>query len=379
MAKMTPSFRISFNRLGAAALLVALCIVVASVLFTNHLARQMAEEEQRIIEIWAEATRQFIEADEGTDIDFVSSIIEDNTTIPVYMLDSEGKVLMTRNVKRAVDDPTLLNGPIEVWLGDEVVQYIYYDESEALRQIRMLPYVEFGVILLFVLVVIVTIYTAQRSEQNRVWAGLSKETAHQLGTPVSSLMAWQELLKERYPDDTLLPQMQGDIDRLKVIADRFSKIGSEPELHPVVVLPIVRKTIEYMQTRISKRVEIRCEWDSEYDQKMCMLCEPLFQWVIENLVKNAADAMNGAGQITVTAGVEEGSVWVDVKDTGCGISSGMYKRIFLPGYSTKQRGWGLGLSLCKRIINGYHKGRIFVKQSQVGVGTTFRITLPVTN
>lgn len=363
-------------RIGRAALMVALVFVIISVLFTNHLSRLLADEESHKMEIWAEATRQLIQAEENTNIDLISSIIEGNTTIPVYMLDAEGNVLLTRNVKHAVADPTKLFGPIEVYLDENTVQYIYYDESVPLRQLRVMPYIEFGIILLFVFIAVITIYIGQRSEQNRVWVGLSKETAHQLGTPISSLMAWHELLVSRYPEDELIPQMQLDIKRLEAIAERFSKIGSEPELHVEPLLPLVRATFAYMRARTSSRINMTMTVADEHTEHVLTnLCAPLFQWVLENLMKNAVDAMDGEGSLSLSLKQEGGHILIDVTDTGRGIERGLYKRIFQPGYTSKARGWGLGLSLSKRIIEDYHRGKIFVLQSVVGAGTTFRIIL----
>lgn len=362
------------RKIGSLVLVLSLVIVAASVLFTNNLARQLAQEEQKNVEVWAEATRQLILADEDTDIDFVTSIIENNTTIPVYMVDEDGKILVCRNVEQPVDDPRTLSGPIELRISPNNVQYIYYDESNLLRQLRYVPYIQFALIFIFIAIAVVMMLTAQRSEQNRVWVGLSKETAHQLGTPISSLNAWQELLSERYPNDELIPQMKTDIDRLHTIADRFSKIGSEPELQETDIVQPLRDTINYMRSRVSKKVEIVAMLPSE--ECLLMLNVPLFEWVIENLIKNAVDAMSGVGKITIDMQQkEEGEVWIDISDTGKGMDKHTLRRIFQAGFSTKQRGWGLGLPLSKRIIEEYHGGRLFVKSTKPGGGTTFRIVL----
>lgn len=362
------------RKIGSLVLVLSLVIVAASVLFTNNLARQLAQEEQKNVEVWAEATRQLILADEDTDIDFVTSIIENNTTIPVYMVDEDGKILVCRNVEQPVDDPRTLSGPIELRISPDNVQYIYYDESNLLRQLRYVPYIQFALIFIFIAIAVVMMLTAQRSEQNRVWVGLSKETAHQLGTPISSLNAWQELLSERYPNDELIPQMKTDIDRLHTIADRFSKIGSEPELQETDIVQPLRDTINYMRSRVSKKVEIVAMLPSE--ECLLMLNVPLFEWVIENLIKNAVDAMSGVGKITIDMQQkEEGEVWIDISDTGKGMDKHTLRRIFQAGFSTKQRGWGLGLPLSKRIIEEYHGGRLFVKSTKLGGGTTFRIVL----
>lgn len=356
---------------------VALLIVTASVMFTNHLVRGLRTQEEQYVRLWAEATERMIRAEEGEDLSLVLSIIEGNTTIPVYLLDENDQVLDTRNVKDPVADPTALYGPIELTITDNGQTYRYsirYDESTLLTRLRYFPYVQFGIIILFVLVVIGTLYTAQRSEQNRVWAGLSKETAHQLGTPISSLMGWQDLLKMRYPEDELIPQMQLDIQRLNTIAERFSKIGSAPELKESNPLEVIRETVAYMGTRVSDKVSITIH-DTCTTPPCVRLNASLFGWVLENLIKNAVDAMDGKGQITLTLSQVESEVILDVTDTGRGIDRSLFRTVFRPGYTSKKRGWGLGLSLSKRIIEDYHRGRLFIESSQAGVGTTFRIVL----
>lgn len=391
-------------RLRTVFLFIALLIVGASVWFTNTFARYMAEEEHKKMELWAEATRLFITADEDTDIDFVSSIIEDNTTIPVYIVDAEGKFLFSRNVREPKQNigefyqeriATLQASqePIEVRISDDIVQYIYYDESTLLRRLHYFPYVQFSVIFLFVLIAIYSLYTAQQSEQNRVWVGLTKETAHQLGTPISSLTAWIQLLQDKYPDDTLIPEMDKDMQRLRMVAERFSKVGSEPELTDTEIMPLLTEAVDYMRTRTSQKITYELLYNkqplsanspSSISIKVAMN-RPLFEWVIENLCKNAIDAMSASthtdkhevakGSIVVNVEATEAKVLIDITDTGKGIERSKLHRVFTPGYTTKQRGWGLGLSLAKRIVEQYHKGRIFVKQSVVGEGTTFRIIL----
>lgn len=352
-------------------LCVSLIIVVLSVAFTTSLTRKLALEEQRKMEIWAEATRQFILADENTDIDFVTSIIEGNNTIPVYMVDKDGNLIISRNAKAQMPPIDELNGPIVVEISDEVTQYIYYDESTLLYQLHYIPYIQFALIFLFIVIGIYVIYVSQRSEQNRVWAGLSKETAHQLGTPISSLNAWLELLQSEYKEE-YIPQMRADIERLQVIADRFSKIGSNPALTATDGTQVISRTIDYMQARTSSQVTYTLKTQGPV---MMRLNAPLFAWVIENLIKNAIDAMNGAGKITITVSTKGKVAIIDVADTGKGIEHRRWKRIFQPGYSTKQRGWGLGLCLSKRIVEDYHCGKLFVKDSRINGGTTFRIIL----
>ncbi len=364
-------------------MLIALLIVTGSVLYTNHLAARLAEEERKKIEIWAEATRQFILADEQTDIDFVSTIMEGNTTIPVYMVDSEGNLLLSRNVKepkhnkadyyrRKIHKLQQQQTPIEVNIGDDIVQYIYYEDSTLLRQLHWFPHVEFLIIFLFIVVVVFSLYITERSERNRVWVGLSKETAHQLGTPISALLGWQTLLQNKYPDDRLIPEMGKDIDRLRTIADRFSKVGSLPELHEENLTAIVEQSVEYMRTRTSKKICYRVEALAHPTVK---LNRELFGWVIENLCRNAVDAIDTTGSVTIRIEQNDSTVNVDITDTGKGIPSNRFRHVFRPGYTTKQRGWGLGLSLAKRIVEDYHKGKIFVLRSQLNAGTTFRIQL----
>ena len=377
--------RLSLNHISVIVLGLILVIVVVSVLYTNYIARQLADEEHKKIELWAEATRHFILAGEDENIDFLLQVMEGNTTIPVYMVDADYNLLLSRNVqepKRNVDEFYAkkikylreTQEPIEVRISDDIVQYIYFEDSNLLRNLYYFPFIQFSVIFAFIAIAIITLVIAQRSEQNSLWVGLSKETAHQLGTPISSLNAWNELLKARYPDDPLLPQMDEDIHRLQTIAERFSKVGSEPELAPYAVLPVIRHAVDYMRTRTSSKVEYTLMADGVEDCQ-AMLCPPLFEWVIENLCKNAIDSMEGVGHITIALAADGNKLHIDVSDTGKGIERRRYNTIFRPGYTTKKRGWGLGLSLSRRIIQEFHHGKLCVRQSQIGVGTTFRITL----
>ena len=353
-------------------------IVAISVWFTNNLARTLRNEEQKNMAIWAEATQQLIMADENADIDFVSSIIEKNTTIPVYSCDEEGTILASRNTEPRANSQKLTakdyHGPIELKIDESTTQYIYWDDSRLLTRLRYVPYAQFALIFIFTFIAVLVMFTAHRSEQNRLWVGLSKETAHQLGTPISSLNAWQQLLADKYPSDEYVPQMKRDIDRLQMIADRFQKIGSEPTLQPADLMPVVRNAVTYMRARISNRIVID---DSclEGVERIVLLNAPLMQWVIENLLKNSVDAMSGKGSITFQLHENEHDVMLDVSDTGKGIDNKTQRRIFEPGFTSKDRGWGLGLPLAKRIVEQYHGGKLLLKQSQVGVGTTFRIVL----
>lgn len=373
----------SNRQIGTIVLIIAMIIVVVSVLFTNNLSRELQAEEQKNMDIWAEATQQLIDADVDADIDFISSVIEKNTTIPVYICDEEGNILASRNVDEKqleANDNKLLtrhHGPIELKINDEVSQYIYWDDSRLLTSLRYVPYAQFALIFIFIAIAVIVMLTAQRGEQNRLWVGLSKETAHQLGTPISSLNAWQQLLAETYPADEYVPQMKRDIERLQMIADRFQKIGSEPALQPENLIPVIQNAVNYMRARTSSRILIDDKCLNGVNRTV-LLSAPLMQWVIENLLKNAVDAISGKGSITFQLHENEHDVMLDITDTGKGIDAKAQRRIFEPGFTSKDRGWGLGLPLAKRIVEQYHGGKLILKHSQVGVGTTFRIVLKKT-
>ena len=371
----------SNRQIGTIVLVIAMFIVAISVLFTNNLARSLQEEEQKNMSIWADATRQLIFAADDADIDFVSSIIEKNTTIPVYICDAQGNILASRNVEPVVNNQKLIakdhHGPIELKIDEATTQYIYWDDSSLLTRLRYVPYAQFALIFIFIAVAVITMLTGQRSEENRLWVGLSKETAHQLGTPISSLNAWQQLLADTYPNDEYVPQMKRDIDRLQMIADRFQKIGSEPTLQLQDLIPIVQNAVAYMRARTSSRIVIDDSSLKDIKRDM-MLNAPLMQWVVENLLKNAVDAISGNGTISLYLHENEHDVMLDITDTGKGIDSKTQRRIFEPGFTSKDRGWGLGLPLAKRIVEQYHGGKLLLKSSQPGVGTTFRIILKKT-
>ncbi len=383
--------RLNSNILSIGITLLLVIVVVVSSLVTSHIVEQFEQEEQKKIELWAEATRQFILAGENENIDLLLQVMEGNTTIPVYMVDTNYNLLLSRNVQepkrnverfytKKINELRATQEPIEVRISDSVMQYIYYEQSSTLQWLSYFPYIQLVVILALAALAAIALLMVQRSEKNSLWVGLSKETAHQLGTPISSLNAWNELLKATYPNDPLLPQMDEDIHRLQMIAERFSKIGSQPTLEEREVLPIVQSAIDYMRARTSNKIEYKLAiGDGQLtigDRARAMLCAPLFEWVIENLCKNAIDAMDGKGSITIEVRREaKGKIYIDITDTGKGIDRRNFKRIFQPGYTSKKRGWGLGLSLGKRIIEDYHRGELFVKQSQLGVGTTFRIVL----
>jgi len=370
-------------------IVIAFVMVVGSALFSTHLAARLRSEEQKRMEMWAEATRRLITAAPDDDLDFYLTIIENNTTIPVYMTNAEGECILSRNVRegadiqRKADRLRETQQPIEVNIGRGVKQYIYYEDSTLLTLLTWFPYINLGVVLLFMAVALLFVFTMQEAEQDRVWAGLSKETAHQLGTPISSLNAWQEILRTTYPEDKLIPEMDADLKRLTTIADRFSKVGSMPELTPTDISAVLRDTVDYMRKRTSGRVEIDLEAPhlspdkGEPEKVMALANAALLSWVIENLLRNAVDAMDGSGRIAVTLTRNAGRVLIDVSDTGKGIPRRDWHRVFMPGYTTKERGWGMGLSLSRRIIHTYHHGRVAVLRSSTSAptGTTFRIEL----
>ena len=369
---------------------MAIAIAVASLVVSHSMTQDLEAQERSRMEVWAEAMRSLNQADENTDLNLVLKVINDNNTIPVIVLDRKGHVTDFRNlsinassradsltkVTRIGHELLARNRNIRIFLDERHRDYIdvCYDESLMLKRLSWYPYVQLGVVLLFVVVAIFALLTSKRAEQNKVWVGLSKETAHQLGTPISSLIAWVEILKETYPDDTLIPEMDKDVKRLQLIADRFSKIGSVPAPVPTDLLELLGHVVDYMDRRTSKKVKILTDFPAH--QVIVDLNGSLFEWVIENLCKNAVDAMGGE-QGTITLKVEETDTWVylDVSDTGKGIRKRNINNVFRPGFTTKKRGWGLGLSLAKRIVEEYHHGRIYVKESEVGKGTTFRIEL----
>lgn len=368
----------------------AILIAVASLLVSRSLTRDLSEQEKSKMQVWAEAMKSLSAADENTDLSLVLKVLDENHTIPVVVLDNEGVVTEFRNIEikaRNAKDSLLYvtsqgqqmkasGQVIRIALSKNHKDYIdvCYDESLMLKRIAIYPYVQLGVVMLFVIVAIFALLTSKRAEQNKVWVGLSKETAHQLGTPISSLMAWTTILRETYPEDELLPEMDKDVKRLQLIADRFSKIGSIPEPVPSSLNDVLRHVVDYMDRRTSKKIDMRTELSA--DDIIINLNASLFEWVIENLCKNAVDAMGGKlGSITLRLEETDKRAIVEVSDTGKGIKKKDIRNVFRPGFTTKDRGWGLGLSLAKRIVEEYHHGKIYVKNSEVGKGTTFRIEL----
>ena len=357
-----------------------------SLYYTNVLARSMADEEQKRMQIWAEATRQIIISNNENEITFCLEIIRNNTTIPVILTDDENNVISTMNVPDLIDNDTAYyrerlaemaanHDPIVINLPMNHKNYIYYDDSTVLKQLAHFPFIQMSIIAIFLMVAYLAFSSSRRAEQNKVWIGMSKETAHQLGTPISSLMAWIEILKQDESNASYVAEMQKDVDRLQVIADRFSKIGSLPTLQPCNLSEAINTAVGYMRTRVSSNITLDVK-DSTSHSVMVRLNTSLFNWVIENMIKNAIDAMEGKGCITIKLNETLKFAEILITDTGKGLAKNQFKAIFSPGYTTKERGWGLGLSLVQRIVKNYHRGKIMVQSSEIGVGTTFKILLP---
>ena len=370
----------------------AIVIAAASLAISHFLVADLENEEKNRMAVWAEAMRTLNNADEKTDLNLVLKVINENNTIPVVVLDSQGNAQVFRNVtlSGAEFNDSLKNAAllgktflrkgrhIKIMLNQKNNEYIQvcYDESLMLKRLAAYPLVQLGIVLIFVVVAIFALLSSKKAEQNKVWVGLSKETAHQLGTPISSLMAWIEILKETYPDDDLIPEMNKDVKRLQLIADRFSKIGSLPEPVPSSLNEVLDHVIDYMDRRTSKSIQM-IKVFPQHDI-IVKINASLFEWVIENLSKNAVDAMGGkVGRITLRVEETDKCAVIEVSDTGKGIKRKDLNNVFRPGFTTKERGWGLGLSLAKRIVEEYHNGKIWVKSSEVGKGTTFRIELPL--
>ena len=365
-------------------LLISVLLIGGVLYVSNDLVEDLSIEERKKMEIWAEATRELASDKTEMSMELILKVIQSNTSIPAIIVDDTGEINQYLNLNLPETDTEKYlqekleqlkskSNLIEINLGDEEKQYLYYDDSILLKRLSLYPYVQLGVMVLFVLIVYFALISTKKAEQNKVWVGLSKETAHQLGTPISSLMAWMDLLESSGVDSSLLSDMNKDVNRLSVIAERFSKIGSKPEMELIYVNEVLENATEYMRRRVSDKVLITTHLPS--DAEGAMVCLSLFEWVIENLCKNAVDAMNGEGRIDVYMTSEKQQIYIDIKDTGKGIARKNFKTVFNPGYTTKKRGWGLGLTLAKRIIEDYHAGRINVKDSEVGKGTTFRIEL----
>jgi signal transduction histidine kinase len=367
-------------------IIVAMLIAIVSVVVSDSLIKKLAEEERQKMEVWTEAQRLFILEDstQMSQISLIWKVMESNTTIPVICCDDQGNVVSYNNINVPDRNPELFlqkkvrelktkNPPFTLDFGDNTYQYLYYDDSVILKRLLLYPYVQLLVITVFIMISFLALASTKKAEQNKVWVGLSKETAHQLGTPISSLIAWVEYLKTKEVDAAYLTEMEKDVKRLEVIAERFSKIGSNPDIMPLNINEAVRSAYVYMESRVSSKVKMSAEFSGQ--PLLALMNEALFSWVIENLTKNAVDAMDGQGSITFRVSEKGRKILVDVTDTGKGIPKSKFKTVFMPGYTTKARGWGLGLSLVRRIVESYPGGKIHVKSSEIGKGTTFRIEL----
>lgn len=369
-------------------LFLAVLIGVVTVWVSNSLVRKLETEERKKMELWARAIEIVSdpETDLNADLEFHSEVIKSNTTIPAILVDEKGNILRSINLdpvkgksnaylKEKIKEFASERNPIAIPIGDNMEHKAYYGNSTVLQQLSRFPYFILGVVAMFILVAYFAFNFSRRAEQNQVWVGLAKETAHQLGTPISSLMGWIEFIDDSATD---LPanatgEMRKDISRLNIITERFSKIGSTPELQPVSMNEALRNTIDYMRRRVGKNVVFDVQIPES--EMVCGLNYNLFGWVIENLIKNSIDAMDGLGILQFSMRKRNNKIVIDITDSGKGIPRNKFKTVFKPGYTTKKRGWGLGLSLAKRIIHNYHNGQIFVKDSVLGQGTTFRIIL----
>ena len=366
-------------------LIGAFIIGMGSIWYTNLLVERLSYEEKKKVELWAEATRLLATADiSEQNFGFLLQVIQNNRTVPVILVNGDDEIVSYRNLDSIKSENqyylekqlTIMkeeNLPIVIDLIGDEKNYIYYKDSTLLTQLTHYPLIQLGVILLFILVSYLAFSSSRKAEQNQVWLGLSKETAHQLGTPTSSLIAWVELLKAKNIDEDIVSELEKDVLRLEKITERFSKVGSKPVLKPVPIFDVVNRTVEYLRSRVSEKVTLNI--DAANKDLLVPLNPSLFEWVIENVCKNALDAIEGKGIVTLKIKENTHHVHVNITDNGKGIPKGRLKTIFKPGFTTKQRGWGLGLSLSKRIIEEYHDGKIYVAQSELNVGTTIRITL----
>ena len=365
--------------------LFAILTGLGSLIYTRYLVGILKTEERKKVEQWAEATRLITRADSSQDIEFLSSIIETNTTIPVILADENDSIISSGNFDEIrLRDPLYLrsqlqkirnkNEPIIIDLGGNHASLIYYKDSIILTQLNYYPYIQMGIIVLFILVAYLAFSSSRKAEDNQVWVSMSRETAHQLGTPTSSLSGWVEILQSKYPDISLTKEIALDVERLEKITERFSRIGAKTVLNNENVTAIISRTVDYIKSRTSTKIRFHSVYD-ESKEIFVPVNAALFEWVIENVCKNAIDAMEGNGDMKIRVAETEKNVFIDISDTGRGIPKSAFKKIFNPGYTTKQRGWGLGLSLARRIIEEFHQGKIYVRNSEVAKGSCIRIVM----
>ncbi len=358
---------------------------MSSLIYTENLVRKLKLEERENVGLWAEATRLVSLSDTSQNVDFLSTIIENNNTVPVILTDESGSIISGRNFDTGrIEDPEYLkkklnkirgqNEPIVVDLENGHYNLIHYKDSIILTMLIYYPYVQLGIIILFILVSYLAFNSSRKADQNQVWVAMSKETAHQLGTPTSSLSGWIEILQHKHPEISITQELARDVERLEKVTERFSRIGSKPSLSVENIAVIISRTVDYLKSRVSSKVIFVNEYDTD-DEIRVPVNSALFEWVIENVTKNAIDAMEGTGKITIRISETQKNAFVDISDTGKGIPKSAFNKIFNPGFTTKQRGWGVGLSLAKRIIEEYHNGKIFVRQSEVGKGSCIRIMM----
>ena len=362
-------------------LLFAVIVGIGSLVYTEILVSKLKAEERKNVQLWAEAIRLISVSDTNQNLDFPYSIIANNTTVPVILTDESDSIISTRNfdpeklnVRKVLRTMKESNEPIVINLEKSHFNLIYYKDSVILTMLRFYPYIQVGFILLFLIVSYLAFRSSRKAQQNQVWVGMSKETAHQLGTPTSSLAGWIEILQNKYPEILITNELARDVERLEKVTERFSRIGSKPSLTNENIVTIISRSVDYLKSRTSSKVKFNDDY-SKKNEVIIPVNAALFEWVIENVSKNAIDAMEGHGEITIRIIETDNHVMIDISDTGKGIPKSVIKKIFNAGFTTKQRGWGLGLSLAKRIIEDYHHGKIFVRHSEVGKGSTIRIAM----
>jgi nitrogen-specific signal transduction histidine kinase len=358
---------------------------MGSLFYTDFLVRKLKIEERENVRMWAEATSLISVADTTQDVEFLSSVIDNNNTVPVILADESDSIISARNfdaekmkdpkyLNKALNKIKELNNPIVINLENNHFNRIYYKDSTILTMLIYYPYIQLGIIVLFILVSYLAFSSSRKAEQNQVWVGMSKETAHQLGTPTSSLAGWIEVLQERHPEVSFTKELALDVERLEKVTERFSRIGSKPSLSDEDIVPIILRTVDYLKSRTSSKVKFSFDFDPGRSVAI-PLNSALFEWVIENVLKNAIDSMEGSGELNLKLTESEKNAIIDITDTGKGIPKSAFNKIFNPGFTTKQRGWGLGLSLAKRIIEEYHRGKIFVRSSELEKGSCIRILM----